>query len=62
MFTKLQEEYPTSGDYIILTKLVNGKGYGEDFISRLLTKFVSRDEYEKGDKALLLKHLVKLSI
>jgi hypothetical protein len=60
-FKTLQEKFINLGDYIILTKLVSGKNYSEDFLSKLLSKLVSKDDYERGDKVLFLKHLSKLS-
>lgn len=59
-FTKLRDEFPNLGDYIILAKLVSGKGYGEEIIAKLFTKLVPKDDYERADKPLLLKHLSKL--
>lgn len=61
-FYKLQQENPNLGDYIILTKVVNGNNYHEATIFKLFSKLIPKDDYEKADKPLLLKHLVKLSV
>lgn len=60
-FMKLRDEFPNLGDYIILAKVVSGKGYSKEIIAKLFTKLVPKDDYERADKSLLLKHLQKLS-
>lgn len=50
------------GDYILFANSIKGRNYPEGSITKMFNKLVSKDEYERGDKTLLLKHLMKLSI
>jgi hypothetical protein len=60
-FYKLQQENPSLGDYIILTKVISGNNYHEATISKLFSKLIPKEDYERGDRSLFIKHLVKLS-
>lgn len=60
-FNKLREG-SNLGDYILLANSVKGKNYPEGSITKMFNKLVSKEEYERGDKPLLMKHLMKLSI
>lgn len=60
-FKQLEKENPNLGSYILLTKLVSNSKYSEVIIEKLFNKLVNKDEYQRSDKPLLLKHLSKLS-
>lgn len=49
------------GDYILFANSIKGRNYPEGSITKMFNKLVSKDEYDRGDKPLLLKHLIKLS-
>lgn len=61
VFNQLKKENPNLGSYILLAKLVSNSKYSEVIIEKLFNKFVNKDEYQRSDKPLLLKHLSKLS-
>ncbi len=58
-FNQLKEN-SNLGDYILFANSIKGKNYLERTILKSLKKLVSRDEYEKKDIPLLIKHLIKL--
>jgi len=58
-FNKLKEG-SNLGDYILFANSVKGKNYPEGSITKMFNKLVSKEEYERGDKELLMKHLFKL--
>ena len=48
------------GDYILFANSIKGRNYPEGSITKMFNKLVSKEEYERGDKTLLMKHLFKL--
>lgn len=60
-FNQLKEN-SNLGDYILFANSIKGKNYPEGSITKMFNKLVSKDEYERGDKPTLLKHLIKLSL
>lgn len=58
-FNQLKEN-SNLGDYILFANAIKGRNYPEGSITKMFNKLVSKEEYEKGDKPLLLKHLFKL--
>ena len=60
-FNQLKEN-SNLGDYILFANSIKGRNYPEGSITKMFNKLVSKEEYERGDKTLLIKHLMKLSI
>lgn len=60
-FNQLKEN-SNLGDYILFANSIRGRNYPEGSITKMFNKLVSKEEYERGDKALLMKHLMKLSV
>lgn len=58
-FNSLKEN-SNLGDYILFANSIKGRNYPEGSITKMFNKLVSKDEYERSDKPLLLKHLFKL--
>ncbi len=50
------------GDYILFANSIKGRNYPEGSITKMFNKLVSKEEYERVDKPLLMKHLMKLSV
>lgn len=50
------------GDYILFANSIRGRNYPEGSITKMFNKLVSKEEYERVDKPLLMKHLMKLSV
>lgn len=48
------------GDYILFANSIRGRNYPEGSITKMFNKLVSKEEYDRGDKPLLMKHLFKL--
>jgi len=48
------------GDYILFANSIKGRNYPEGSITKMFNKLVSKEEYERGDKALLMTHLFKI--
>lgn len=59
-FNQLKEN-SNLGDYILFANSVKGRNYPEGSITKMFNKLVSKEEYERGDKPLLLKHLLKIT-
>lgn len=60
-FNQLKEN-SNLGDYILFANSIKGRNYPEGSITKMFNKLVSKEEYERGDKQLLMKHLMKLSV
>ena len=60
-FNQLKEN-SNLGDYILFANSIKGRNYPEGSITKMFNKLVSKDEYERGDKTLLMKHFMKLSV
>ncbi len=58
-FNQLKEN-SNLGDYILFANSIKGRNYPEGSITKMFNKLVSKEEYERGDKPLLMKHLFKL--
>lgn len=59
-FIKLQSQFPNLGDYILLSKLVVGRKLSDNVITKLFSK-VSKEDYQRSDRDILIQHLVKLT-
>lgn len=59
VFNQLKEN-SNLGDYILFANSIKGRNYPEGSITKMFNKLVSKEEYERGDKVLLMKHLFKL--
>lgn len=53
-FIRLQDLHPFLGDTILLAKLIKGKKYKSDFISKLYRNLVTEQYPAKTKKELLL--------
>ena len=60
-FNQLKEN-SNLGDYILFANSIRGRNYPEGSITKMFNKLVSKEEYERVDKPLLMKHLMKLSV
>ena len=60
-FNQLKEN-SNLGDYILFANSIKGRNYPEGSITKMFNKLVSKEEYERVDKPLLMKHLMKLSV
>ena len=60
-FNQLKEN-SNLGDYILFANSIKGRNYPEGSITKMFNKLVSKEEYERWDKTLLMKHLMKLSV
>ncbi len=60
-FNQLKEN-SNLGDYILFANSIKGRNYPEGSITKMFNKLVSKEEYDRGDKPLLMKHLMKLSV
>ena len=58
-FNQLKEN-SNLGDYILFANSIKGNNYPEGSITKMFNKLVSKEEYERGDKPLLMKHLFKI--
>ena len=58
-FNQLKEN-SNLGDYILFANSIRGRNYPEGSITKMFNKLVSKEEYERGDKPLLMKHLFKI--
>ena len=58
-FNQLKEN-SNLGDYILFANSIRGRNYPEGSITKMFNKLVSKEEYERSDKPLLLKHLFKI--
>ncbi len=59
-FNQLKEN-SNLGDYILFANSIKGRNYPEGSITKMFNKLVSKEEYERADKPLLMKHLLKLN-
>ena len=58
-FNQLKEN-SNLGDYILFANSIKGRNYPDGSITKMFNKLVSKEEYERSDKPLLLKHLFKI--
>ncbi len=57
-FKELQVKNPGWGDFVVLSHAVAGTGVTPSQATRLIKKYVSRDDYSLSDLDGLVRHLV----
>jgi len=58
-FIMMKAENPFLGDVIIFGMAVKGQVYPKEVIQRAFNSLVSKDEYEKEEKAEIVESLLK---
>jgi hypothetical protein len=61
VFNRIRQENPFWPDYICFAEAVRGKRFSKRTISYYFNRLVSKDDYSKGEKKEILKHLFRLS-
>ena len=60
-FNVLAEKNTNLSSFIIFSIAIKGQNFSKDIISRWFNKLVEKNDYDAGDKRIILKHLVALS-
>lgn len=60
-FLDLQEKRPELSSLINLGTALKGQQFSAGMIHRWFNRLVEKNDYERGDKRAILKHLVELS-
>lgn len=60
-FLNLQHKRSNVSSLLNLAAAVKGQNFSADRISRALTRLVEKDDYDRSERRITLKHLVSLS-
>lgn len=60
-FQEYQRRRPSHSSLVNFAAAVRGQAFSKDAMSRWFNKLVERDDYERSDKRLVLRHLVSVS-
>ena len=61
-FKNIVESYPTSSSYIAFAKLVKGKNFTRQKITRLMSTLVDKGDYLGSEKSALIDNLVNAEL
>jgi hypothetical protein len=59
-FKELQDKYPNLSSAMVFVKLIKGKGFSKNIISRHFSSLVDKDDYSGLEKRSLLKWLFEI--
>lgn len=60
-FIKMVKSNPCASDYLCFVMAISGQKFNNQIIARWFNKLVSKDDYDKRDKRLIVSHLLQLS-